>query len=129
MNMEFTKEEYLENRRKRRFLEKIYIFTNGVTCTIEQLKKRLEELETKLSDKENVEIWIDPSQYEKDDYDSYLMVSWFDWETEEDYEKRLWEKKWAKERAVESLKRLIENNKEETLEIIKELNYIPVDPK
>lgn len=124
MNMKFTKEEYLENRRKRRFFEEIYIFTNGVTCTIEQLKKRLEELETKLSDKENVEIWIDPPQYEDDDYDSYLMVSWLDWETEEDYEKRLWEKKWAKERAVESLKRLIENNKEEALEIIKELNLV-----
>lgn len=124
MNMEFTKKEYLKNRRKKRYHEKIYVFTNGVTCTIEQLKKRLEELEIKLSDKEDVDIWIDPADYKNDDYDSYLMASWLDWESEEDYEKRLWEKKWAKERAVESLKRLIENNKEEALEIMKELNLV-----
>jgi hypothetical protein len=124
MNMEFTKEEYLKNRRKKRYHEEIYVFTNGVTCTIEQLKKRLEELETKLSDKENVDIWIDPAHYENEEYDSYLMVSWLDWESEEDYEKRLWEKKWAKERAVESLRHLIENNKEEALEIMKELNLV-----
>ena len=97
---------------------------NGVTCTIEQLKKRLEELETKLSDKENVDIWIDPAHYENEEYDSYLMVSWLDWESEEDYEKRLWQKKWAKENAVKSLKRLIENNKEEALEIVKELKLV-----
>ena len=45
--MEFTKEEYLKNRKKRRFSEEIFAFTPGVTCTIEQLKKRLEELETR----------------------------------------------------------------------------------
>lgn len=124
MNMEFTKEEYLKNRKKIRFSEEIFAFTPDVTCTIEQLKKRLEKFEIKLSDKENVYIWIDPSDYNNDDYDSYLMVSWLDWESEEDYKGRLWEKKWAKEHAVESLKRLIENNKEEALEIMKELNLV-----
>ena len=122
--MKFTKEEYLKNRIKKRFSEEIFAFTPGVTCTIEQLKKRLEEFETKLSDKENVDIWIDPTHYEDENYDSYLMVSWLDWESEEDYEKRLWEKKWAKERAVESLRRLIENNKEEAVEIMNELNLV-----
>lgn len=52
------------------------------------------------------------------------MVSWKDWETEEDFEKRMFEKKWAKERAVNSLKQLITRNPQEAVEIIKELNLI-----
>lgn len=120
----YTKEEYLKNRKKKRYSEKVFMFTSGVTCTIPELIEHLKEFETKLSDKEGVDVWIDPARYDEEDYDSYLMVSWIDWETEEDFEKRMWEKKWAKERAVESLKRLIESNKEEAVEIIKNLGFI-----
>ena len=52
------------------------------------------------------------------------MVSWVDWETEEDFELRMYKKEWAKERAVNSLKQLITRNPQEAVEIIKELKLI-----
>ena len=52
------------------------------------------------------------------------MVSWVDWETEKEFEMRMYEKLWAKERAVESLKRLIDRNPQEAVEYIKDLNLI-----
>ena len=120
----YSKEDYLKNRKKKRYSEKVLHFTVGVSYTIDQVKKSLQELEKNLADKESVDVWIDPAQQDQDDYDSYLMVSWIDWETEEDFEKRMWDKKWAKERAVESLKHLIDRNPQEAVEYIKELNLI-----
>jgi hypothetical protein len=122
--MEITEQEYLENRKKTGYSEEIFNFTSGATYKIDQIKKCLEEVETKFSNKEDVRIWIDPARYDCEDYDTLLMVSWVDWESKEDYEKRMWEKKWAKERAVDSLKRLINNNKEEAVKIIKDLSLV-----
>lgn len=122
--MEITEEYYLENRKKKRYSEEIMTFTAGMSYTISQLKERLEEIEKKFSDKENVDLWIDPARYETEDYDSILMVSWVDWETEKEFEMRMWENKWAKEHAVDSLKRLIKSNKEDAVRIIKDLGLI-----
>ena len=66
---------------------------------------------------------IDASEYDELG-ECYLMVSWIDWETEEDFELRMYEKEWAKERAVNSLKQLITRNPQEAVEIIKELKLI-----
>ena len=99
---------------------------NRKTCRIESRKEndgRRIMLKEEFNDKEEVNLWIDDSSY--DDYgEAYLMVSWKDWETEEDFEKRMFEKKWAKERAVNSLKQLIIRNPQEAVEIIKELKLI-----
>ena len=70
-----------------------------------------------------VHLWVDGSGYDEFG-ECYLMTSWTDWETEEDFKKRMFEKKWAKERAVNSLKQLITRNPQEAVEIIKELKII-----
>lgn len=119
----FTKEFYLENRKKTKFQKQILFFRNNTKYQFDDLISRLTECKEEFNDKEEVNLWIDGSLY--DDYgEAYLMVSWKDWETEEDFEKRMFEKKWAKERAVNSLKQLITRNPQEAVEIIKELKFI-----
>lgn len=120
----YTKEDYLKNRKKKRYSQSIFTFSGDTNCTISQLKECLEKIEKDLSDKEDVNIWIDPARFDVEDYESYLMIGWTDWETENDFQMRMLQNKWAKERAVESLKRLIESNKEEAVEIIKNLGFI-----
>lgn len=119
----FTKEFYLENRKKTKFQKQILFFRNNTKYQFDDLISRLTECKEEFNDKEEVNLWIDGSLY--DDYgEAYLMVSWKDWETEEDFEKRMFEKKWAKERSVNSLKQLIIRNQQEAVEIIKELKLI-----
>lgn len=119
----FTKEFYLENRQKKRYNKQAFFFGPDAVYKFSDLIQKLSELEKEFKDKEEVKLWIDASM--SDDYDkAYLMVSWKDWETEEDFEKRMFEKKWAKERAVNSLKQLITRNPQEAVEIIKELKLI-----
>lgn len=119
----FTKEFYLENRKKTNFRKQILFFGNDTEYQFDDLISRLTECKEEFNDKEEVNLWIDDSSY--DDYgEAYLMVSWKDWETEEDFEKRMFEKKWEKERAVNSLKQLITRNPQEAVEIIKELKLI-----
>ena len=119
----FTKEFYLENRKKTKFEKQIFYFGAGEDYHFDDLISTLNECKEEFKDKEDVYLWIDASLY--DDYgESYLMVSWKDWETEEDFEKRMFEQKWAKERAVTSLKQLIIRNPQEAVEIIKELNLM-----
>lgn len=119
----FTKEFYLENRKKTKFQKQILFFRSDTKYQFDDLISRLTECKEEFNDKEEVNLWIDASSY--DDYgEAYLMVSWKDWETEEDFEKGAFEKKWAKERAVNSLKQLITRNPQEAVEIIKELKLI-----
>lgn len=119
----FTKEFYLENRKKTKFQKQILFFGNNTKYQFDDLISKLTECKEEFNDKEEVNLWIDGSSY--DDYgEAYLMVSWIDWETEEDFELRMYEKEWAKERAVNSLKQLIIRNPQEAVEIIKELNLI-----
>lgn len=119
----FTKEFYLENRQKKHYHKQAFFFGPDAAYKFSDLIQKLSELEKEFKDKEEVKLWIDASM--SDDYDeAYLMVSWKDWETEEDFEKRMFEKKWAKERAVNSLKQLITRNPQEAVEIIKELKLI-----
>ena len=119
----YTKEFYLENRQKKRYIKQAFFFGAGAAYKFSDLIQKLTELEKEFKDKEEVDLWIDASEYDELG-ESYLMVSWIDWETEEDFEKRMFEKKWAKERAVDSLKRLITTNPQEAVEIIKELKLI-----
>ena len=119
----FTKEFYLENRKKTKFEKQIFYFGMGENCQFNDLISTLNECKEEFKDKEEVNLWIDASEF--DDYgEAYLMVSWVDWETEKDFELRMYEKQWAKERAVESLKRLIDRNPQEAVEYIKELKLI-----
>lgn len=119
----YTKEFYLENRKKTKFEKQIFYFGMDENCQFDDLISTLNKCKEEFKDKEEVKLWIDASMC--DDYDeAYLMVSWKDWETEEDFEKRMFEKKWAKERAVNSLKQLITRNPQEAVEIIKELKLI-----
>ena len=119
----FTKEFYLENRQKKRYNKQVLFFGPGATYEFNELIPKLKELEKEFEGKEDVNLWIDASGYDEVD-ESYLMVSWKDWETEEEFELRMCQKEWAKERAVESLKRLIDANPQEAVEYIKELNLI-----
>lgn len=119
----YTKEFYLENRIKTNFQKQILFFGNSTEYQFDDLISRLTEWKEKFKDKEEVKLWIDASLYDEFG-ESYLMVSWKDWETEEDFEKRMFEQKWAKERAVTSLKQLIIRNPQEAVEIIKELNLM-----
>ena len=119
----FTKEFYLENRKKAKFEKQIFYFGIGENCQFNDLISTLNECKEEFKDKEEVNLWIDASEF--DDYgEAYLMVSWKDWETEEDFEKRMFEKKWAKDRAVNSLKQLIDRNPQEAVEYLKEKNLI-----
>lgn len=118
----FTKEFYLENRKKTKFQKQILFFGNDTKYQFDDLIARLTECKEEFKDKEEINLWIDGSL---DDFgEAYLMVSWKDWETEEDFEKRMFEKKWAKERAVNSLKQLIDRNPQEAVEYLKEKNLI-----
>ena len=119
----FTEEEYLENRRKRRYSKEIFFFGPGASYSFKEIKDKLETIEKEVEGKEVIDIWVDASGYNEEG-EAYLMVSWNDWETKEDYESRLQNNKWAKECAIESMKRLISRNKEEAVEILKELNLI-----
>lgn len=119
----FTKEFYLENRQKKRYSKQALFFGTGVTSEFNELIPKLKELEKEFEDKEEVDLWIDASGYDEFG-ESYLMVSWVDWETEEEFELRMRQKEWAKESAVKSLKRLIDANPQEAVEYIKELNLI-----
>lgn len=119
----FTKEFYLENRKKTNFEKQIFYFAVGENCQFDDLISKLNDCKEEFKDKEHVCLWIDASLY--DVYgESYLMVSWKDWETEEDFEKRMLDNKWAKERAVNSLKQLITRNPQEAIDYIKELKLI-----
>ena len=119
----FTKEFYLENRQKKRYDKQAFFFGPGAAYKFSELIPKLKELEKEFEDKEEVDLWVDASEYEESG-EAYLMVSWVDWETEKDFELRMYEKQWAKERAVESLKRLIDRNPQEAVEYIKDLNLI-----
>lgn len=119
----YTEEEYLKNRRKKRYSKEIFGFYDGTTCTIAELRNRLDDFEEKLKDKDDVDIWIDSSAYLEHN-ESYLMISWIDWESKDDFEMRMFKEKCSKERSVESLKRLIENNPAEAIKIIKGLGLI-----
>jgi hypothetical protein len=119
----YTKEFYLENRKKTRYDKQVFFFGPDAAYQFKDLIQKLNELEKEFEGKEEVKLWIDASGYE-DFGECYLMVGWRDWETEEEFEKRMWDKKWAKERAVESLKHLIDRNPQEAVEYIKELNLI-----
>jgi len=119
----FTKEFYLENRQKKRYNKQAFFFGPGAAYKFNELIPKLKELEKEFEGKEEVDLWIDASEYEENG-EAYLMVSWLDWETENDFELRMYEKLWAKERAVESLKRLIDRNPQEAVEYIKDLNLI-----
>lgn len=119
----FTEEFYLENRKKTRYAESVLFFGPGAGYTFEDMIKKLNETQKRFEGKEELVLWIDASEYEETS-EVYLMVSWVDWETEEKFEKRMWDKEWAKERAVESLKRLIDTNPQEAVGYIKEKNLI-----
>ena len=119
----FTKEFYLENRQKKRYDKQAFFFGPGAAYKFSDLIQKLSEVEKEFKDKEEVDLWVDASEYEENG-EAYLMVSWVDWETEKDFELRMYEKEWAKERAVESLKRLIDRNPQEAVEYIKELKLI-----
>ena len=119
----FTKEFYLENRKKIRYNKQAFFFGRGAAYKFSDLIQKLSEVEKEFKDKEEVDLWVDASEYEETG-EAYLMVSWVDWETEKDFELRMYEKQWAKERAVESLKRLIDRNPQEAVEYIKELKLI-----
>ena len=119
----FTEEFYLENRKKTRYTEQVLFFGPGAGYTFEDMIKKLNETQKRFEGKEELVLWIDASEYEETS-EVYLMVSWVDWETEEKFEKRMWDYEWAKERAVESLKRLIDTNPLEAVKYIKEKNLI-----
>ena len=119
----FTKEFYLENRKKTRYTEDILLFGPEAVYGFEEMIKKLNELQKQFEGKEELVLWLDASEYEESG-EAYLMVSWVDWETEEKFEKRMWDNKWAKERAVESLKHLIDVNPQEAVDYIKEKNLI-----
>lgn len=119
----FTKEFYLENRQKKRYNKQILFFGPGATYKFNELIPKLKELEKEFEGKEDVNLWIDASGYDEVD-ESYLMVSWKDWETEEEFELRMRQKEWAKESAVKSLKCLIDRNPMEAIEYLKELKLI-----
>ena len=113
----------MKTDRKNVITNRLFFFGPGATYEFNELIPKLKELEKEFEDKEEVDLWVDASEYEENG-ESYLMVSWVDWETENDFEMRMYEKLWAKERAVESLKRLIDRNPQEAVEYIKELNLI-----
>lgn len=117
----FTEEFYLENRQKKRYNRQAFFFGPGAAYKFSDLIQKLTELEKEFKDKEEVNLWIDASDYDEL-RECYLMVSWIDWETEEDFELRMYQKEWAKERAVESLKHLIDMNPIEAVKYIKEKN-------
>jgi len=117
----FTEEFYLENRQKKRYNRQAFFFGPGAAYKFSELIQKLTELEKEFKDKEEVNLWIDASDYDEL-RECYLMVSWIDWETEEDFELRMYQKEWAKERAVESLKHLIDMNPIEAVKYIKEKN-------
>ena len=119
----FTKEFYLENRQKKRYNKQAFFFGPDAAYKFSDLIQKLSELEKEFKDKEEVDLWVDASEHDELG-ECYLMVSWVDWETEEDFELRMYKKEWAKERAVNSLKQLITRNPQEAVEIIKELKLI-----
>ena len=51
---------------------------------------KINDLEKMFKEREKCRFWIDFSEYE-DINGCYLMVGWKDWETEEDFEKRMLE--------------------------------------
>ena len=118
-----TKEFYNEERRKKRYDKQLFFFGPNVSYSFEDLILNLIKAKTEYEGKEDVELWIDASNYDEFG-ECYVMVSWKDWETEEDFERRMWEKKRFKERSIESLKRLIDNNPQETVEYIKQKKLI-----
>lgn len=120
---EITEEYYLENRKKTRYNKEVLFFGPGALYDFDDIREALNHFEKELEGKTEIDLWVDASGYEECG-ESYLMVSWVDWETKEDFEKRMWDKKWAKERAVNSLKQLIDRNPQEAVEYIKELNLI-----
>ena len=119
----FTKEFYLENRRKTRYTEDILFFGPGAGYGFEEMIKKLNDSQKRFEGKEELVLWFDASEYDETG-EVYLMVSWVDWETEEKFEKRMMDNKRTNERAVESLKHLIDMNPQEAVEYIKELNLI-----
>ena len=119
----FTKEFYLENRQKKHYNKQIFFFGPDAAYKFSDLIQKLSELEKEFKDKEEVDLWVDASEYDELG-ECYLMVSWVDWETEEDFELRMYKKEWAKEKAVNSLKQLITRNPQEAVEIRKELKLI-----
>lgn len=119
----YLKELYLENRQKKRYNKEVFFFGAGDGYKVSDLIQKLSEVEKEFKDKEEVDLWVDASEYEESG-EAYLMVSWVDWETEKDFELRMYEKEWAKERAVESLKRLIDRNPQEAVDYIKELKLV-----
>ena len=98
----YTKEFYLENRVKREYAEKVFFFSRNAKyyfpsgSSFKDLVSEINDLE-KWSKERTISVnlsaikfWIDFSEYE-DINGCYLMIGWKDWETEEDFEKRMLE--------------------------------------
>ena len=113
----------MKTGRKNIITNRFFFFGPDAAYKFSDLIQKLSELEKEFKDKEEVDLWVDASEYDELG-ECYLMVSWVDWETEEDFELRMYKKEWAKERAVNSLKQLITRNPQEAVEIIKELKLI-----
>ena len=94
----YTKEFYLENRVKREYAEKVFFFSRNAKyyfpsgSSFKDLVSKINDLEKMFKEREKCRFWIDFSECE-DINGCYLMVGWKDWETEEDFEKRMLEKK------------------------------------
>ena len=116
-------ENYLRDRVKTTHRMQLLYLEEGKTFPLELLEERVCNMREELKDKENVRVYTDVGQGEYD-HDCYIMISWTDWETEDEYNHRMYEKKLIKDRAVESLKKLIELNPVDAVRIVKEFDLI-----
>ena len=117
-----NKEEYLKERKIIKRKKQIGVFAFFEEINVNELLSSIEKIKgditynSELNDGNKLK-W----SYDDFDDEITLYLSWKDYETEEEVERRLFEKEYFKKRAVDSMKELIAVNKEEAIEFIKEL--------
>jgi len=117
-----TKEEYLKERRITKRKKQIGVFAYFEEIDLDELMSSIEKIKSEITYNSELN-GGNKLKWSYDDFDDEitLYLSWDDYETEEEVERRLFEKEYFKKRAVDSMKELIDKNKEEAIEYIKEL--------
>ena len=101
--------------------------TGGITMEelISKYKKKVSEITLRYEQVSNFKIRCDCLEYNDGEYyEEQIIISFYRLETEDEYKSRLIQNSRIKENTVNSMKKLIDSNKEETISYLKELGLI-----
>lgn len=101
--------------------------TNGITLEnlINKYEKVIAELQGEYENISDIHIECESGYYnDGEEYYEDIIIVFKRLETDEEYESRIKETEYRKTRAIESLRKIIDSNKEEAVKYLKEIGLI-----